>query len=154
VTLEETIVAAPIIGYRHWFVRADGQLRALTMDYLWAAGKPLLAQCRQQYGEPSNRYQLQGSHDPPHSVCPCGIYAFKQAPAADELWMDRMFDGTGGTPYIFGAVLLWGRIVEHERGYRAQYARVAALAAGHPRAGVLAERYGVGLVAKGAWPCG
>jgi hypothetical protein len=50
-------------------------------------------------------------HEAPQYDCQCGFYATKEP---DEHW------ATYSAAY--GKVALWGRIVEHERGYRAQYA--------------------------------
>ncbi len=47
----------------------------------------------------------------------CGIYAFK-TPA------DLIYEAIGLR--IVGTVYLWGRIIEHEHGYRAQYAYPAS----------------------------
>jgi DNA-binding CsgD family transcriptional regulator len=50
------------------------------------------------------------THQAPQADCTCGIYAVKTAE-------QRM--SSGG---IFGEVYLWGTVVEHERGWRAQFA--------------------------------
>lgn len=69
-----------------------------------------------------------------------GVYAFK---TLAELKADVGERAPGG--YCYGQVKLWGRIVEHEYGYRAEYARVLSLTHG-PRLAVwrLRRIYGIG----------
>jgi hypothetical protein len=47
--------------------------------------------------------------------------------------------------HVIGAVALWGRVVEHECGYRAQHARPVALLDGYAAQDV-ADVYGVPLL--------
>lgn len=83
-------------------------------------GKPVPATCR--YAQP---------HKVPDWVCSCGYYALKpnpnRTPAAHSLFLDLpsadRFD-------IAATVELFGNVIEHAHGYRAQYMRVIAL---HPR---------------------
>jgi hypothetical protein len=48
----------------------------------------------------------------------CGVYALKDF---DRLFMDHWFPIEGWL-CCFGQVALWGRVVEHEHGYRGQFA--------------------------------
>jgi hypothetical protein len=50
-------------------------------------------------------------HEAPQYDCQCGFYATKEP---DEQWATYSV--------VYGKVALWGRVIEHERGYRAQYA--------------------------------
>jgi hypothetical protein len=54
------------------------------------------------------------AHEPPHSDCTCGIYATK---SIEHLRKTR-YTQSG----IHGEVFLWGTVVEHRLGWRAQYA--------------------------------
>lgn len=58
-------------------------------------------------------------HLPPNPRCRCGIYGWK-----------RPVDPALVGELVGGVVLLWGRMCDGERmtGYRAQYARIVALA--------------------------
>jgi len=56
-------------------------------------------------------------HQAPQTECTCGIYAVKPAEQLYLEQLDRM--SSGG---IFGEVYLWGTVVEHELGWRAQFA--------------------------------
>jgi hypothetical protein len=102
----------------------------------WPMRKPLLAHCLKGYGG-----QLDiDSHQPPHWNCTCGIYAFRKG------WSDldklrsslntpnqvaRLLRSQAGwtvTPIdaeasqrVIGRVSLWGKYIEHEDGYRAQW---------------------------------
>ena len=58
------------------------------------------AQCLRRLGD--------DDHEPPHWECSCGLYAAK-----------KPTDAIGN---IIGTVAMWGRYVEHERGWRAEYA--------------------------------
>jgi len=60
--------------------------------------------------------------------CRCGIYAFRseqrawgEAPAPSQ-WHSLWGDYT-----VLGEVALWGKVVEHEHGYRAEHAMVQRL---------------------------
>jgi preprotein translocase subunit YajC len=66
--------------------------------------------------EPSSVVQkpVHGAHEPPHSACTCGVYAAK------NLEHLRQFGYAGRG--IHGAVYLWGTVVEHKLGWRAQFA--------------------------------
>ena len=53
-------------------------------------------------------------HDAPHLKCTCGIYASKSLEHLRRPGYQRSL--------IYGQVLLWGTMVEHQRGWRSQYA--------------------------------
>lgn len=64
----------------------------------------------------------------------CGIYAYKTIEALSWDWplsgMSRYTPLNTNPPWtrlVWGRVLLWGRVFEHDRGYRAQFARVDSL---------------------------
>jgi hypothetical protein len=57
---------------------------------------------------------VHGAHELPHSDCTCGVYAAK------NLEHPRRFGYTGRG--IHGEVYLWGTVVEHKLGWRAQFA--------------------------------
>ena len=73
-----------------------------------------------------------------HSGKGCGIYGYKTV--ADLAWdfpcgallkyrshLGRIAAQVDASTLIWGKVLLWGNVYEHERGYRAQYAQVKEL---------------------------
>ena len=105
---------SPIVGYRVWRWVAAG-LKSLNGEP-WSPGKPLAAACRA-----SNRRTTVGRAEPAHDAndapqekCRCGVYASKSL---------EHLHTTGYERYgICGEVNLWGTVVEHEQGFRAQFA--------------------------------
>jgi len=79
----------------------------------WHPGQSLAARCRAStvIGRGKAKDDV---HDAPHEDCTCGIYAAKTL---------CHFRSAGYERYgIYGEVYLWGTIVEHEFGHRAQFA--------------------------------
>jgi hypothetical protein len=86
----------------------------------------------------------------PHA---CGIHAFKERAEADAFpatWEARRFAHAGlGNEYVIGQVSLWGRVVEYERGFRAELAYPYALLLSENQkhfATRLAARYGIDVL--------
>jgi hypothetical protein len=75
-------------------------------------------------------------HRAPGKTCTCGIYAHKDPDRAIE------YASEAGRS-AWGAVALWGTVVEHHDGYRAEYAYPVRLWSDSPHAAALASRYGV-----------
>jgi hypothetical protein len=105
---------SPITSYRVWRWDVAG-LPSLNGE-LWQPGKPLEAGCRV-----ADLALLRGRanaahspHDAPQINCTCGIYASKSLEHLRECGYER----SG----IHGQVSLWGTVVEHQHGWRAQYA--------------------------------
>lgn len=92
--LAKGLVAGPIIGWRVWKIRTDGILLSVTQQCEWPVGTPLI-------GDPK-----QGGTE--------GVYATKTR--------DDLAKHPYGRDCIYGTVALWGKVIEHEKGYRAQYA--------------------------------
>ena len=89
----------PIVGFRFW--QWDGsKLKSLNGES-WYPRRPLTARCRLN------------SHQPPHPDCRCGIYALK---------LDSAFRMRAAPIFVAGEVYLWGTVVEHALGWRAQVA--------------------------------
>lgn len=107
--------AEALIGWRVWcVVRFGGRLRLASVihDEVWPAGKELVARCRAAAPlEP---------HAAPAPDCNCGIHAARD-PAAVWTYL-RGRDEPGTVARVLGRVALWGDVVEHELGWRAQYA--------------------------------
>jgi peptidoglycan/xylan/chitin deacetylase (PgdA/CDA1 family) len=116
----------PILGWRLWHVRPHGgdfRLESFTRHHVsWPSLSRLEASCAAHgFGAPATGHE-------------CGIYAFQTRELAEELL--RRYVGVRhcygreneipppprGRPIALGSVSLWGRILERERGYRAQYA--------------------------------
>jgi len=92
---------SPIVGYRVWCSDAAG-LKSLN-GIPWRPGKALIAEC-----------STQGNHETPQSNCTCGVYASKSLDHLRRLGLTEN--------RICGEVWLWGTVVEHEEGWRAEFA--------------------------------
>jgi hypothetical protein len=91
-----------IEGWRAWsVVERDGGyvLSSLTRAETWTPGEPFVATCSRK------------RHDAPGRRCSCGVYA-----ASDPGELAGLGRIAGAA---VGRVSLWGRLVEHSRGYRA-----------------------------------
>jgi hypothetical protein len=105
---------SPIIGYRVWRWEAAG-LRSLNF-VPWIPGKAMGARCRVVYGVKVNG-QLEaadGMHDAPQMNCTCGVCAAKAVEHLRQSGCERCG--------VFGEVYLWGSVVEHQIGWRAEFA--------------------------------
>jgi len=97
------IVARPLVGFRIWNVE-DDELRTVTDlgdTATWAEGKARAA-CKGVPGLCENAE---------HCMCGLHIYSYPH-----WTW------GYG----VAGAVVAWGTIIEHQSGFRAEYARPIA----------------------------
>jgi hypothetical protein len=93
-----------------WFRRADDRLRSVYMqDYVWHPGPAATGDVQRH-----------------------GVYSFKKA--AQSL---REYENTRES-LLFGSVKIWGEIVEHEVGYRSQFAKIISLDCGDSE---LLEKY-------------
>lgn len=147
----------PTVGYRMWNVsQLDGlwYLSSIAnVGVLWPTNGPLHAV---HHGDEAKWLALNifhmseaGSELNPPTVpvkgCSCGIYAYASP--------ERMFTSAEGVLFrrVIGEVKMWGKVWEHEDGYRAEYARPSALWAvrrgmGLPAVHALAARYDVPVV--------
>ena len=112
----------PILSWRSWRLRIDPETHVV---------QPVLESC--VYGEPWPERQAFASYCPAHALpepdCGCGIYAVTTRRAALE-WA-RWAQSALPNPIVLGRVQLWGRVLPHSAGYRAQLAypyEVAVLA--------------------------
>ena len=105
---------SPVVGYRVWQWDATG-LRSLNGEK-WFAHQPLSAVCRADAcGSISGLSRA--IHNPaelPCLSCTCGVYAARTIEHLHRCGYKRFG--------VRGEVYLWGTVVEHERGWRAQFA--------------------------------
>ena len=111
-------LSAAVVAYRSW--RLAGQrLMSPFIPCRWE-GREIHAACYD-----ANRRLLRGvgwldePHDSPHEACQCGIYAYHTP--GPRSWFGEAY-------WCEGVVSAWGRIVVHGDGFRAEHARVEALA--------------------------
>lgn len=90
-----------LIGWRLWRITLTGYLHSLSTPAVWLPGEPMRGTVGDRGGS--------------------GVYAFKKRTDA--------ILAADGTPsaYAVGSVILWGDVVEHERGYRAERALIRSL---------------------------
>ncbi|HZD00664.1 MAG TPA: hypothetical protein VFA46_10890 [Actinomycetes bacterium] len=105
-------------------------LRSRNGLAMWRPGRNV-AECRwYEYGPPSwpEKGPPAEFHDAPQRECGCGFYG-AVTPPAPKMW--SYWDDAGCHLlihfYVSGLMEAWGRVIEHETGIRAQYARVIAL---------------------------
>ena len=90
---------------------------------------------------------LAAPHASPHPDCQCGVYAYDRPGLrtyqGEEVW------------WCEGVIAAWGRLVVHADGWRAEHARVEALALSGPSderlaaaVGAIASRFGVPVVER------
>ncbi len=118
-------VAEPLVGFRHW-----GTRRGLLFSGIFVAGRfvpnPALAMVAPRAapspwptdGDREARCFALRGHTAPYRDCRCGYAAWYALPEDPPL---------PALEAVWGVVVAWGRIVECERGFRAQFVRPVAL---------------------------
>lgn len=96
----------PVVAWRAWALtgRRDGSrllLRPVAgRSDPWLPGRPTEAACR-----------VARFHEAPHPECSCGLHGTH---GLDLLRRTRC-------PAVLGRVALWGRVIEHDLGFRARF---------------------------------
>ncbi len=102
-----TTLAEPLMAWRAWTLAGtrtgdDVRLRPIAGDGRpWPPRAPAWAACARHRG-----------HAVPDPWCTCGLHA---VPGPDALRRTR-------DPAVLGTVALWGRVIEHDAGWRAAFA--------------------------------
>jgi len=110
-----------IIAYRVWKLNVINNvltLRSMAVDCIWSPGEVMtmnsvLDQC--SFGRDKWK------RIPPHIGA--GIHAFKSLVNA----IDQYEGFSSSSPVVYGTVALWGEVIEHALGYRAEFGRVNTL---------------------------
>lgn len=105
----------PIIAWRAWRISDTwkprepfGQLQSLYDDSIWPFGRPMEADF--------TKYSKASKSTP-------GLHALKTMQnLVDYLYEGMKYSHLINVPIVFGETYLWGKISEHENGYRAQFA--------------------------------
>jgi hypothetical protein len=111
-------LAAPVVAFRSWRLAGD-RLMSPFIPCRWR-DRVMHAVCFD-----ANRTLtrgvgwLEGPHRSPHQACQCGIYAYDTP--GPHSWFGESY-------WCEGVVSAWGRVVVHTDGFRAEHARVEALA--------------------------
>jgi type IV secretory pathway VirB2 component (pilin) len=145
----------PISAYRAWFFSIEGRTARLhplsgpiqTSEAWEGAGSTWVTASCPRFGSTT--------HEVPSEGCSCGFYSLKELELAvahtEMLHLMATHVATQGRRHgqvVLGRVLLSGKVIEHDLGYRAERARISELI---PFRGtersimVLANRLGVGM---------
>lgn len=142
----------PITAYRAWQVNDKGELKAMAWGRTWPAKEIARALCHAEesglarFAQSAPKKMDVGravragmivDHEAPHEGCDCGLYAHKDANGSYIVSAKKSPDRA------WGEVYLWGRLLEHENGYKAQFAYPKSLTTNSQYAALIAERYGV-----------
>ena len=109
----------PLVGYREWVLVGDEILSPLARTP-WEAG-PMHAECLPSCRGAFGLWRTASAHagPAPDPGCTCGIYA---------LFTPSRPRGRERLAVVRGAIVVWGRIELHQRGMRAEFARIVTLA--------------------------
>lgn len=126
--LKREIKMGEITGYRCWRIE-NGLLRSVYQKDIWYPGKILEGRELEDWGQrgvhswkqPNSRQFLE------YLV---GYLAYVADPAQSQ-WMSINGNGSrivvSNTALVTGSVILWGDVVEHDHGYRGEFAKVKSL---------------------------
>jgi hypothetical protein len=108
----------PVLGWRAWRLgRTDEGLRIVptTPRSAWEPRVAIHATCSGAHTREYMVYnpELAATHRSPEPGCTCGIHAIK-----DPARLAR----SGRSAAVVGRVAMWGRVIEHTKGYRAEFA--------------------------------
>lgn len=112
----------PVTGWRVWKVDSNGELWPIFKWGRWET------EMRSDYGPLVNN----GS----------GLWAYKSRKKAEQLRRN-------GDSRVVGRVRLTGKIIAHEKGYRASRATILGIVRTHRKHMQIIKRYGVKTLAKG-----
>jgi hypothetical protein len=138
------------LGWRAWKVSEspDGlRLGSVIYDGLWLPGEAANATCRR--GEDPFAIPA-GPHDVPGAACLCGIHAARDPVDAFSYLRGR--DEPRIVGRVLGEVVLCGRVVETEAGWRASAAYPARLYVDDPELAHALAVYGVPVLSPACAP--
>jgi hypothetical protein len=136
------IVREPIVGWRQWNFMYPHFLASLGNDAIYVPREKIEARCEQDSTIGTFVVRKDHSDQTPHLTCMCGIYAYKEKPRL----LREITNPYSGLRLVYGEINLWGKVIEHEDGYRAQFGypkRLWCTPAIEPLAGWIGYVYGV-----------
>jgi hypothetical protein len=120
----------PLIGWRGWKIKPTMRPKLTALLHygtVWPAKKPIKATCRAAGTERIRHAMALRRYNeapyPPYFSCQCGVYAV----ATFEHLLRHTFSALPDMLFAYGPVALWGKVIQHSRGYRAQFAYPLAL---------------------------
>ena len=117
--LPHHIAAAPLVGYRSWLIVNDGQglaFKSLHLPHVWETEET--ASCYPvglMYPNPVPGH----GNTSPDVHCACGLYAALPDHPIEE-WEHMRRARVSAS----GSILMWGKIIQCERGFKAEHARI------------------------------
>lgn len=112
--LETETTWGEIVAFRIWRVDRELKLRSSFTDHIWKPGKVMKADRKiKDYDRESN--------------IKTGVHAWKSVFEVVEYVQTMFVHGDCMSGAVIGRVKLWGDVVEHQRGYRAEFARIESL---------------------------
>jgi hypothetical protein len=112
--------------------RGRYRLSSLVYPAVWEPGEPFRASCRRRLAAlPWGRLPL---HAPPSYDCVCGVYAVRDGRHAVPYLEAVLPAGSPALHRVLGTVSLWGRAVEGDGGFRAEYGYPTGLVVPAPAA--------------------
>lgn len=141
----------PLIGWRFWFVHGN---RLRSRGQTWEPYQRYEATHVTSSGLWRDEYEVVPCDGVPCDVTGaapyghgCGVYALK----SEQALRNDLRHGLGRRA-VYGRVALWGRVVEHEHGYRAQYAYPIEFIRADACDGVaIAREYGISFKEHATW---
>ncbi len=125
-TLKVPDLARAIVARRAWrFGAGEPLLRSLGHDRRWPAREPLAAVCYVLPSRLDSRWADFQPHLAPQRGCVCGICGVQEADELDGFLQARTHRWWWAAPVraeVTGEVSLWGKVIEHDGGYRAELA--------------------------------
>lgn len=113
------IKAGEIIAYRGWRVLNGELVSIYKRQHTWKPGEPMTGDVRGAYGV--HAFKTHNLVEKYCDIYSCGgfgwvvVFLTADGPKIEE------------PVFAIGTVALWGEVIEHEHGYRAEYAKIASL---------------------------
>lgn len=121
--------AGHILGWRSWLVvRAGSRIRlsSVVHDAIWEPRQELVSECLASSRPLLSWRRSLRSHVAPDAGCACGIYGGRE-PAVASQYLELGRARWRVVWRVIGLVALWGRVLECERGWRAERAYPARI---------------------------
>lgn len=136
--LPEEVVVHALVGWRRWSVTMFGEELMSNNGVKWIPHEKLTAVCKAGPSIVDPAAIVTGCRG---VECGCGIYSYKEREQAEH------GDNAPTTvTHVWGEVWLWGRVIEHKHGFRAQFAYPKAFVNTGGIAARMATVYGVKLI--------
>jgi hypothetical protein len=118
------IRAGEIIAPRGWLV-GNGTLHSIYRRHVWQPGAPMTGDVRGAYGVHAFKtadslteyiigYRLHHAMMESHEAMMARVFEMEHKPQPQPT-------------FAIGSVALWGDVIEHERGYRAEFAKIVSI---------------------------